>query len=90
MQLIIPYVSNPSSVKVPVLSKHIILILPATFILEGAIQKIFFFFSLYDAKLIPIDIQVGKAGGTVTVIISRVLSTISVTEALSFIKHIIE
>lgn len=41
-----PKVSSPSSVRVPVLSKHMMFTLPETFILGGEIQKIFFFFNL--------------------------------------------
>lgn len=35
-----PYKSSPSSVKVPVLSKHIVVTYPAIFTLGGEIQKI--------------------------------------------------
>ena len=38
-------------------------------------QKICFFFSLLMAKTIPQDMAAGRAGGTVTVIRSKALST---------------
>lgn len=72
--------SKPSSVKVPVLSKHIMFIFPQMFIFEGAIQKIYDFLSLTIANPIPIDIHVGSAGGTVTVSMSRLLSIILAVE----------
>jgi len=64
-----PRISRPSSVRVPVLSKHIILILPVSLIVLGEIQKICFFWSLANATLMPTYTHVGKAGGTVIVII---------------------
>jgi len=53
-------------------------------ILEGAIQKIELFLSRTIAKPIPIDMHVGKAGGTVTVNISRLLSIMFEVEACSY------
>ena len=74
-----PYVSSPSSVKVPVLSKHMMLILPAMLTLEGLMQKIEEDFRILIAKMIPTLIQVGKAGGTVMVMMSRLLLIMSET-----------
>lgn len=72
-----PNTWRPSSVKVPVLSKTIILTLPATFTRGGEMQKILFFLSLASAKRVPAVIAAGKAGGTVIVIKSNERSTIS-------------
>ena len=74
---LVPYISNPSSVNVPVLSKHMTVILPAILILNGLVQNIDFFFSLYKAIDTPICKQVGSAGGTLIVIRSRESITIS-------------
>lgn len=63
--------SNPSSVSVPVLSKHIIVTLPQILTFGGEIQNIYCFLSLLIANDIPIDKQVGRAGGTVIVIKSK-------------------
>lgn len=71
-----PSNSNPSSVKVPVLSNTIILILPLMLTLGGEMQNILLRFSLVMAKATPTDIVAGKAGGTVIVIRSRDLSII--------------
>lgn len=43
----IPNVSRPSSVRVPVLSKHMMLTFPETLIFGGEMQKISFFLSLF-------------------------------------------
>jgi hypothetical protein len=72
-----PYTVNPSSVRVPVLSNTIIVILPATFTLYGEMQNIIFFFSLSIANIAPTVIAAGNAGGTVIVIRSSDLSTMS-------------
>jgi len=45
--------------------------LPLTFTLGGEMQKIFFFLSLPMAKIVPMVMAAGKAGGTVIVIKSR-------------------
>ena len=66
-----PYKSNPSSVKVPVLSKHIIVTLPLILTLGGEMQNIFDFYNLDKAMETPIYKQVGNAGGTVIVIKSN-------------------
>ena len=60
--------------RVPVLSKTIILILPLTLTLAGDMQKIFLFFNLEMANATPTDIDAGRAGGTVMVIRSSDLS----------------
>jgi len=52
-----------------------ILILPLILILEGAIQKIYFFLSLTIAKATPIDKQVGRAAGTIITTILKLSST---------------
>jgi hypothetical protein len=62
-------------VRVPVLSKHIIVILPATITLLGLMQKILFLDNLDKAKEMPIERHVGNAGGTVMVIRSSMLMT---------------
>ena len=56
-----------SSVKVPVLSKTIILTFPAEFIVGGEIQLIPFYFNLPIANIVPTSITIGKAGGTAIV-----------------------
>lgn len=71
--------SNPSSVSVPVLSKHIIVTLPHILTFGGEIQNIYFFFILLRANEIPIDKQVGSAGGTVIVTRSKLFKTRSLT-----------
>ncbi len=57
--------------RVPVLSKQACLTLPPEIILLGEIQKIYFFFNFYRAKIIPNVILTGNPGGTVIVIKSR-------------------
>ena len=69
-----PRIYNPSSVKVPVLSKTMMLILPLIFTLGGEMQNILLLFNLVIAKATPTDMVAGKAGGTVIVIKSRDLS----------------
>lgn len=69
--ILTPYISKPSSVNVPVLSKHIIVILPLILTFYGDIQYIFFYYNLLNAILIPIYKHVGNAGGTVIVIRSK-------------------
>lgn len=66
-----PYISNPSSVNVPVLSKHITVTLPLIFTLGGEIQNTLLRYNLVNAIDTPIWRQVGKAGGTVIVIKSN-------------------
>jgi len=66
-----PKTSNPSSVKVPVLSKHIISTVPATFTRLGLIQKISFFRRRDRANEVPIVSVAGNAGGTIIVIKSK-------------------
>lgn len=66
-----PYISKPSSVKVPVLSKQRIVIYPEILTRWGEIQYIDFDFILLRAKEIPIERQVGKAGGTAIVTKSK-------------------
>lgn len=62
-----PSTDKPSSVSVPVLSNTKVLILPATLILKGEIQKILKFLSLPIAKSVPHVMAAGKAGGIVMV-----------------------
>ncbi len=50
---------------------------PATFTRGGDMQKILFFLSLANANNVPAVIAAGSAGGTVIVIRSKDLSTIS-------------
>jgi len=50
-------------VSVPVLSKTKVVMRPAILTLCGAIQKILYCFSLRIAKIIPLDIAAGSAGG---------------------------
>ena len=82
-----PSTSNPSSVRVPVLSKQTTSSFPPTFTLAyvsvisevsffithfcGLIQNILCFFSRERAKLVPIVSVAGRAGGTTIVIRSR-------------------
>lgn len=63
--------SMKSSVRVPVLSKQSMFIMPPTIVLFGEVQKICFCFIFSSAKIIPNVILTGKPGGTVTVIRSR-------------------
>ena len=63
-----PRTSRPSSVKVPVLSKHITSTVPATLTLLGLIQKISFFRNRERANEVPIVNVAGNAGGTIIVI----------------------
>jgi hypothetical protein len=51
--------------------------LPLTLTLGGDIQYILFYFNLFIANTVPIVIAAGNAGGTVIVIRSNDLSTIS-------------
>ena len=66
-----------SSVKVPVLSKQACLTLPPEIILFGEIQKIYLALSFSMAKIIPNVMLTGNPGGTVMVIKSKNLRTIS-------------
>lgn len=63
-----PRTSKPSSVKVPVLSKHITSTVPATLTLFGLMQKIFFFRNRDNANEVPIVKVAGSAGGITIVI----------------------
>jgi hypothetical protein len=85
--LLKPSTDKPSSVRVPVLSKTKISVLPATLILGGEMQNMFDFFSRLMAKIIPHDIAAGSAGGTVMVIKSseRSISWSGGVPALSII-----
>lgn len=74
-----PFKSSPSSVNVPVLSKHMIVTCPQMLTFGGEMQKIYLFLSLCMAKVIPIERQVGSAGGTVTVIKSKDFKIMSYT-----------
>ena len=69
-----PITDKPSSVKVPVLSNTTVEIYPAMFIRGGEIQKIECDLRRLRAKTTPQDIAAGRAGGTTTVIKSRVRS----------------
>ncbi len=71
-----PETDNPSSVNVPVLSKIMIETLPATLILGGSIQKIFFFLSYRTARITPEVIAAGSAGGIAIVIKSMNLQKV--------------
>jgi hypothetical protein len=53
------------------LSKQRIVTFPATFIFNGAIQKIFFFFSLCSAIEVPTYNVAGSDAGTAMVTISK-------------------
>lgn len=57
--------------RVPVLSKHIRLVMPPTIVLLGEVQNIDFYFIFYKAKIIPNVILTGRPGGTVTVTKSK-------------------
>jgi hypothetical protein len=70
----IPFILRPSSVKVPVLSKTMILIIALTFTFGGEVQKILLFLSLPIAKEIPKAIAGGKHGGTMDVSMLMLLS----------------
>jgi len=69
-----PRISMPSSVRVPVLSKTMIYIIPLTLTRGGEMQKIWHFLSRWMAKATPAVMVAGRAGGTVTVRRSRDLS----------------
>ena len=69
-----PRTSRPSSVKVPVLSKHITSTVPATLTLFGEIQKISRFRRRERANEVPIVNVAGNAGGTIIVIKSNALT----------------
>src|SRR5436190_15596325 len=71
-----PNTSNPSSVRVPVLSKHITSTVPATLTRLGLIQKMPSFRSRDNAKDVPIVKVAGNAGGTMIVIKSKALTII--------------
>lgn len=73
-----PWVSSPSSVRVPVLSKHMRLTLPAIVTLYGEMQKILLLLRLLTANSTPMLMQVGRAGGTTIVITSHDLFMISI------------
>ena len=71
-----PSTSNPSSVRVPVLSKHMISTVPATLTRFGLIQNIPCFRSRDKANEVPIVKVAGNAGGTIIVIKSNALTII--------------
>lgn len=58
-----PKTSNPSSVRVPVLSKQTTLILPPMLTRLGEIQKIPLFLKRSIAKVVPMVRVAGRAGG---------------------------
>lgn len=62
---------------VPVLSKHIKLILPTMLILGGDMQNILFLFRRAIALSIEVDKQAGSAGGTIIVTTSAALRKIT-------------
>lgn len=57
--------------RVPVLSKHMKLVMPPTIVLLGDVQNIDFYFIFYNANIIPNVILTGRPGGTVTVTKSK-------------------
>jgi hypothetical protein len=59
---------------VPVLSKHIRLVMPPTIVLLGDVQNIDFYFIFSRAKTIPNVMLTGKPGGIVTVTKSKNLT----------------
>jgi hypothetical protein len=59
---------HESSVRVPVLSKTMMLTLPALLTADGAMQYIPFFLSLSIANKVPVIIARGRVGGTKVVI----------------------
>ena len=72
-----------SSVKVPVLSKQIIFVIPPIIVLFGDVQNINFYFIFYKENTIPYVILTGNPGGTVIVIKSinlKIRSNVSTVE----------
>lgn len=70
-----PYIFNPSSVSVPVLSKHITYSLPLILTLYADIQNIFCFFNLVIALSNTPYIHNGRDGGIAIVNNSNALNT---------------
>jgi hypothetical protein len=66
-----PRTSRPSSVNVPVLSKHMTSTVPATLTRFGEIQNICCFRKRDNANDVPIVNVAGNAGGTIIVIKSN-------------------
>jgi hypothetical protein len=71
-----------SYVNVPVLSKHIMLVIPPTIVLLGDVQNIDFYFIFSKANTIPNVILTGNPGGTVTVTKSKNLTKRSTGSAI--------
>ncbi|KAH3663094.1 hypothetical protein OGATHE_004670 [Ogataea polymorpha] len=85
-----PIKSKPSSVNVPVLSKHMTSSFPPTFIRVGAMQNTLLCRNRESAKLVPIVNVAGKAGGTTIVMRSNARRVIVFHPSPSLTKLIAE
>uniref|UniRef100_A0A1I8AA86 Uncharacterized protein n=1 Tax=Steinernema glaseri TaxID=37863 RepID=A0A1I8AA86_9BILA len=71
-----PKKSRPSSVSVPVLSKHTVLMAPQVLMVDGSMQKICFRRRRICAFKMPMLMAAGRAGGTTMVMMSSERTTI--------------